>query len=104
MLAAALLLLAAHAPADDRRWEALMARIEAAPADVSAFVERRAGCNHFDGEVGSEYAEREKMVQDARTKLRCDDLDADEASLRRAHRASAELLRLLDETKHLMPW
>ena len=101
---AAVLLLAAQSSADDARWEKLKVRIEAAPLDLSAFIERRAGCNHFDGEVGSDYPERERMIQDARTKLRCDDIETDEDALRKAHGGSAELLRLLDETRRLMPW
>ena len=90
--------------ADDERWEQLKDRIESAPVDVATFIERRTGCNHFDGEVGSEYPERERMIQDERKKLRCDEIGADERALRKEHRRSPEVLLLLDDTKHLLPW
>lgn len=100
----AFLLFAAQTTADDDRWEQLKARIELAPREVATFIERRTGCNHFDGEVGSGYPERERMVQDERKKLRCDEIASDERALRKKHHESPEVLTLLCDTKNLLPW
>ena len=101
---AAILFLVAQTPADDYRWEQLRARIETAPQDVATFIERRTGCNHWDGEVNGTGDGRDKMVQNERKKLRCDEMDRDERMLRKEHRKSPAVLKLLDDTKELPPW
>ena len=89
---------------DDEAWLRLKARIESAPQPVATFIERRTGCNHWDGEVGSDEPAREEQVQRARKELRCDQLELDERALRLKYRMRAEVLRLLDDTKDLEPW
>jgi len=90
--------------ADDDAWDKLRTRIESAPQEVATFIERRTGCNHFDGEAGSDYPERERQIQNVRRELRCDEIDVDERALRVTHRDKSEVLQLLDDTKDLMPW
>ena len=101
---AAILFLAAQTPADDDGWEKLRARVETAPQDVATFIQRRTACNHWDGEVNGTGDGRDKMVQKERKKLRCDEVDRDEEMLRKVHRKSPALLKLLDDTKNLPPW
>src|SRR6266576_1526355 len=100
---AAILFLTAQSPADDYQWEQLKARIESAPQDIATFIERRTGCNHWDGEVNGSGDGRDQMVQKERRKLRCDQIDRDERMLRNQHRKSPGVLRLLDDTKDLPP-
>ena len=100
----AIMLLTVQAiPAEDEAWLRLKSRIELAPQEIATFIERRTGCNHFDGEVGSDYPEREKQVQAARKELRCDDIEADTAGLQHKYRNNPDVLKLLAETEHLMP-
>ena len=82
----------------------LQARIEHAPREVAKFVERRAACNHWDGEVGSGYLDREKQIQTERAKLRCNAIDADVTTLRKKYRKDSAVLKLLDDTQDLQPW
>jgi hypothetical protein len=89
---------------DDEAWLKLKARIERAPQPIATFIERRTGCNHWDGEAGSDEPAREEQVQRARKDLRCNHLEADELELRTKYRMQADVLKLLDDTKDLMPW
>ena len=102
LLVALLAAQAAQLVEDD--WDHLRPRIELAPQDVSKFIERRTGCNHFGGEVGSGDPGRENQVQDMLKKLRCNELASDERALRNAHRDKPDVLKLLDDTVDLMPW
>ena len=104
MTSVMLLLLAQPSPAEDQAWERLKARIESAPQEIATFVERRAGCNHFDGEVGSEYPERERQVQQARQELRCNNIESDTRAIQRKYKNTPDVLKLLDDTEHLRPW
>lgn len=101
MIAALLLLTASTA---ELEWDALRQRIERAPPPVSAFIERRAGCNHFWGEAGSSYPEREARIQATLKELRCDRLQADERALRQRYRRQPKVVRLLIETREIGPW
>lgn len=98
-----LVLLVAQTTPRDEHWEQLKTRIQLAPHDVATFIERRTGCNHFNGEVGSSYPERERMVQDERKRLRCDQIEVDEQALRKKHRGKPAVVRLLKQTEHLLP-
>jgi hypothetical protein len=100
----AILFMAAQATADGDRWAQVQAAVNSAPKDVTNFIERRMACNHWDGEVGSEYLERERMIQAERKKLRCNCIDADERALRKAHHDSPSVLKLLDDTKEMPPF
>ena len=102
---AAILFLAAHSPADnDSQWEQLKARIEAAPQVVGTFIERRNGCEYWDGEVNGTGDGRDQSIQRKRKKLRCDQIEQDERLLRNEYRKSLAILELLDDTKELGPW
>ncbi len=86
------------APPDD-----LAQRVAQAPRDVSAFIERRASCNHFLGESPYD-EERAAFLAKARRDLRCSRLSEDERNLRRIHRDDPAILRLLDETADALGW
>jgi hypothetical protein len=88
----------------DEAWEHLRAQIELAPQAVATFIERRTGCNHWDGEAGSSYSEREEQVQSERRKLRCDHIQSDAHRLEHRYRGRPEILRLLHDTADLDPW
>jgi hypothetical protein len=100
ILAAALLL---DVQDNDVTFSALRIRIESAPQGVATFIERRTGCQHFWGEVSGN-PERDAQVHEALEELRCDDIEADERTLRKAHQGKPEVLKLLDDTTDLMPW
>ena len=102
MFALALYMIQAAGP--DAEWEQLKARIELAPREIAAFIERRAGCNHLDGEAGSGFPEREAWVQAQREELRCNSIDPDEQALRVKFRSNPEIVQLLDATQDLRPW
>lgn len=102
LLVALLATQAAELVEDD--WDRLRARIELAPQDVATFIERRAGCNHFGGEVGSGDTERAQQVDAMLTELRCNAIETDERDLRAAHQHEPEVLKILDETLDLLPW
>lgn len=101
---AVFLLVAAQTAADDARWEQLHDRIEAAPQPVATFIERRTSCNYWDGEVNGTGDGRDQTIQRERKKLRCDEIERDERMLRKKHRKSPAVLKLLDDTKELDPW
>ncbi len=102
---AAILFLAAQSPADnDHRWEQLKARIETAPQRIATFIERRTGCNYWDGEFNGTGDGRDQTIQRERKKLRCDEIERDELMLRKSHRKDPSVLKLLDDTKELGPW
>ena len=90
--------------ADDESWQRLKARIELAPRDVTTFIERRTGCNHWDGEAGGPFREREEQVQSERRKLRCDYIQSDAQKVGRKYRNRPDLLKLIAETADLEPW
>jgi len=89
---------------DDESWERLKARIELAPQEVATFIERRTGCNHWNGETGGGFREREEQVQSERRKLRCDYIVSDTQRLRRKYRRRADVLKLIADTADLEPW
>ena len=104
MIASLMFLLLLQMPAEDEAWQKLKSRIELAPQDVATFIERRTGCNHFEGEVGGEYPEREAQLQSVLGELRCNDLEADARRLARKYKAQPRIVQLLAETEELMLW
>jgi hypothetical protein len=100
----AILLMAAQPTADGDGWAQVRAAIKSVPKDVAIFIERRTACNHWDGEVGSDYAERERTIQGERKKLGCNYIDSGERALRKAHRNSPGVLKLLDDTREMPPF
>lgn len=99
MLTALAVLLAVPASSDTD----LIRRVERAPKDVSSFIERRAGCNHWLGEVPYD-RERAAEISRAVHRLRCAKLEHDEATLRRRYRRQPVVLTLLDESADMLPW
>jgi hypothetical protein len=92
------------APVDDEAWLILKDRIERAPQPVATFIERRTGCNHWNGKGGGGEPGREKQIERARKQLGCDQIDTDERSLRKRYRNLPDVLQLLNDTEDLMPW
>jgi hypothetical protein len=66
------------------------------PADVKAFVERRAQCGHWAGEEPYDPA-RGREIAAAMRRLRCDTIDADAARLRQRHQRTPGVAKLLDD-------
>jgi len=98
------LIQATQITADGAAWEQLKARIEVAPRDVATFIERRTGCNYLAGEVGSDFAERERWLEGQQKKLRCDEIGANEQALEKKYRKNPDVAQLLQDTKDLLPW
>ncbi len=96
------LLMVSATPAE-AEWDKLRARVEAAPPPVAAFIERRAGCNHFWGEDPYD-RERAQQIDAALRKLRCNRLDADERALRRTYRRQPAVLVLITDTAEISGW
>lgn len=73
------------------------AQIRDAPPVVRAFIERRAGCNHWGGEYPYD-AERAREIKRVGRELHCRRLDADEHRLRKAFAHKAKILKLISIT------
>ncbi len=102
MLAALLMVTMVNADSTEAE---LRTRINASPPDVAAFVSRRIGCNHWEGESdpAGNIPERESEVQHVLTSLRCQSIDRDERRLRRKYRRNEELIKLLHEVHDFQP-
>lgn len=90
-------------PSEQLSFERLKARVAAGPRKVAAFIERRAGCNHFTGEEPYD-AERRAFLEKTIRQLRCARIERDERALRRQYRRQPAVLRLLDETAEQSGW
>ncbi|MBV9548943.1 MAG: hypothetical protein JO256_04645 [Alphaproteobacteria bacterium] len=62
------------------------------PSDISAYVTRRKGCNHWSGEEPYDKA-RAAQISRAVTKLNCRVLDAEEKTLLHRYRHAAPQLK-----------
>lgn len=76
-----------------------IARFGPLPRDVSAFIDRRMGCNHFAGEFNGDRSERDREVTRMMRRLRCDRVEADEARLMKRHAESPTVLKALTVTR-----
>lgn len=65
------------------------------PADVAAYVDRRIACDHWAGEEPYDAA-RARYIAAAAKKLRCTDIDADEARLRGRYARDPAVLKAID--------
>jgi len=74
--------------------------IKGMPKDVASFVRRTDECNHWGGESPYDKA-RAKEIKKAVARLRCDQLKADEETLRRKYQDNAKILQVLDKVKDL---
>lgn len=83
--------------------EELRVRVDRAPPEVAAFIERRAGCNHWQGE---EPYDRERAAEIAGTlrELRCGRIERDERALVRKYRNRSDVIQLLCETRDILGW
>jgi hypothetical protein len=70
----------------------------APPKEISVFVGRRTGCNHWMGEDAYDAA-RSREIAAAIRKLGCDQLDAEEVRLRARHRDAPEVHKALDQAR-----
>lgn len=65
------------------------------PMDARQVVERQAECNHWAGEIGDNPPEREREIQAAVTKLRCDRIEQDVTAIRSKYRGNDQVERAL---------
>jgi len=79
-----------------------MARDNHLPDDVRAFIDRRMGCNHWEGEEPFD-ADREREISAAVRDLGCDRLEKDEEALRRKYRAAGPVQKALTDAKDALP-
>ena len=66
------------------------------PADVTSWLDRQEQCTHWYGEDPSD-PKREKEINAALGKLKCDALPDDEDKLRSHHHDNANILSRLDQ-------
>lgn len=66
--------------------------------DVTDYVARRAGCNHWGGEEGTD-APRRAEINRAMTGLKCGQIDQDEAALLRRYGDKPQLLQQIRAAK-----
>ena len=98
----AVLALAVNAAMAATPYEQQMTGLRSLPAEVRAFIDRRASCNHWSGEDGYD-EQRKAEIQSAVNKLRCIDLDKDEAALKRRYAGDRTVLNGLDISKDWSP-
>ncbi|HEX8481311.1 MAG TPA: hypothetical protein VF650_05375 [Allosphingosinicella sp.] len=102
MSLAALALILLLSPEDSAE-QALRVRVESAPRKVAAFIERRAGCNHFLGEEPYD-ADRAAELKRTIRELRCNRIERDQRRLEHTYRGRTDILQLLKETEDLPGW
>jgi membrane peptidoglycan carboxypeptidase len=66
-----------------------------APADLRALVERRMQCDHWSGEEAYDKA-RQRQIDAAVRRLRCDTVDRDESALRGKYKDRPDWIELID--------
>ena len=91
------------APGDPSLDPQVRARVERSPKAISAFIERRANCNHFLGEEPYDRARATELNRTIR-ELRCARIDRDEQRLRKVYRNKPSVLQLLDDTADALGW
>lgn len=96
------LLLAALQTIDGRddAADAMRARIESAPQEVSTFIERRATCGDIQRDPNRDPALAEKLT----VQLRCDMVVQDGKTLYHAYRTKPIVLQLLKDTESMPGW
>jgi hypothetical protein len=68
------------------------------PADVSDFIRRAVVCNHWAGEEPYD-EDRRAQINAAVSSLRCRELDADQATLRKQYTGRTEILRRINQSR-----
>ena len=61
-------------------------------ADITAYAARRAGCNHWGGEEGTDAARRAEINRNMAA-LRCGQIDQDEAALLKRYSGNPQTLQ-----------
>jgi hypothetical protein len=69
------------------------------PKDAAAMVERRANCNHWQGEEPNDKAHG-REIDRALTRFGCDFIERDEEKLRARYADKPEIIRALDAVKN----
>ena len=70
------------------------------PKDVASYIERVFECEHWSGEEPYDGG-RQRQINRAVTKLRCDRLPQDRRKLRRKYRNDPKILKVLEEAHDL---
>jgi hypothetical protein len=68
------------------------------PTDVSDFIRRAVVCNHWAGEEPYD-DDRRAQINAAVSSLRCRELDADQATLRKQYAGQNEILRRINQSR-----
>lgn len=92
---AALLLLAASPVSAQELLDLTTPKAAPPPPEVTAFVKRLAGCNHWAGEEATD-PERGTQIAQARFRLRCNTVEQDESRLRARFAKFPAALEALD--------
>ena len=79
-------------------WPLAVRAEPALPGDVTAYVTRLRDCNHWGGEDATDAA-RGRAIAAAVKRLRCDDAEADERTLRRRYRGDPAVPKALDRAR-----
>ena len=75
---------------------------EELPADVTAYVDRRSGCNYWPSEPATDKIRKAEIQRHIR-ELRCATLDREEAVLRARYHGKPELLKAIADARDAMP-
>jgi hypothetical protein len=65
------------------------------PKDLSQWISRMTDCDHWAGEEPYDQ-QRAEEIKNAVDRLKCNDLQAEEAALRKKYRAKPEVIRKFD--------
>jgi hypothetical protein len=84
------------------QYQSQMASLRGLPAEVRAFIDRRANCNHWFGEEPYDQ-ERKSQIRIAIKDLRCDDLTKVEAGLKSRYRRNQSVLNALELSQDWTP-
>jgi hypothetical protein len=93
LLALSLLMPAEATAMTDAGESARMVRL---PKAVIRLLERHESCVHFAGEFNGDGSERDRDVNATMVELRCDEVEQDEAALRRKYARRPDALKALD--------
>ena len=67
------------------------------PRDARNVAERSGGCQHFSGEIIGDDGERDRQVNRAMKKLKCEQLEQDAERIKHKYRNNPKVLRGLNE-------
>lgn len=73
------------------------------PKDIRAFIERRAECNFWAGELTPNDADRNAEADANTVALRCGALGTDEAALNRRYRSNPAYRKIISDSASWLP-